>query len=147
MPYVIFMLLSIFLLPTSLMASEFYQWVDEEGVTHYTQTPPPSQIAAERRQLAPIDFPNPAETGESGEINTESSPDLEALRAARAKNCNNARENLARLNSAQEIVRLSSGEETLHEVMQLPVLSIEERQQEIERTRTFLDEFCVQQQD
>lgn len=140
-----YMMLAILLLPVNLMASEFYQWVDDEGVTHYTQTPPPSQVGAERRQLAPVDFPNPDATEELEEINAESSPDLEALRAARAENCSNARENLSRLNSAQEIVRLSSGEETLHEVMQLPVLSIEERQQEIERTRTFLDEFCSQQ--
>lgn len=29
------------LLATPVMAAQYYKWIDEQGVTHYTETPPP----------------------------------------------------------------------------------------------------------
>jgi hypothetical protein len=37
------------LLSSPALASKFYRWVDENGVTHYTQTPPPE--GTQRREV------------------------------------------------------------------------------------------------
>jgi hypothetical protein len=38
--------LAILLLSSPALASKFYRWVDDKGVTHYTQTPPPEGTSA-----------------------------------------------------------------------------------------------------
>ena len=38
------MILGLLLSPTSLFANSIFHWVDENGVHHYTESPPPSDI-------------------------------------------------------------------------------------------------------
>lgn len=40
------LLISAFILNPSVSFAEMYKWVDEEGNTHYTQSPPPGDIEA-----------------------------------------------------------------------------------------------------
>lgn len=135
MRYFIFCLL---LLSTTAYASKLYQWVDEEGVTHYTQTPPPSHIYAEERT---INSPKPQQEP-SAEENPENADPLQDLKAVRAENCHKSRENLAKLTSNQELVSVATGDETPEELANMKPMSLEEREQEIARVQDFINEFC-----
>ena len=135
MRYFIFSLL---LVSSAVSASQLYQWVDEEGVTHYTQTPPPSYVNAEQRTLQ-----EPKPKPEATEVEEPQEQDaLAALKAARAENCKMARENLQKLTSDQELVALATGNETPEEMAAMKPMTIEERQADIEKYRNFETEFC-----
>lgn len=44
----------------SALAQEVYKWVDQQGVTHYTSSPPPPGVAAKVLQAPASPTPNPA---------------------------------------------------------------------------------------
>ncbi|MFN3714798.1 MAG: DUF4124 domain-containing protein [Alcanivoracaceae bacterium] len=73
------------LLSSPALASKFYRWVDENGVTHYTQTPPPEgkQGREVRTQGgASSDQPQELERLEQQRQRAEQDRRLEAGRAA-----------------------------------------------------------------
>ena len=94
----------------TLAAGKMYRWVDEQGVTHYTQSPPPKGEVTEIKKPPP-----PAISPEEAQRKlTEKQQRLEDLREDRdlakqkgqeeteqqerlSKNCEGARNNLSRL--------------------------------------------------
>ncbi|HZH44631.1 MAG TPA: DUF4124 domain-containing protein [Lysobacter sp.] len=67
-------------------AGEIYQWKDANGVTHYSDSPPPNR-AYQNRTIRDRGAPAAAGTGSTAE-----NPD-----------CTNARSNLERLNSSADV--------------------------------------------
>jgi Domain of unknown function (DUF4124) len=47
-----FILFAVFCLCTSLEADEIYQWIDQNGVTHFTNEPPPAGAKIVKQQQA-----------------------------------------------------------------------------------------------
>ncbi|MEK7989789.1 MAG: DUF4124 domain-containing protein [Thiotrichaceae bacterium] len=132
-----YLMLFFLLFSTTVYADKLYQWIDEEGTTHYTQTPPPSYIGAEERE-----FNTPKVKKSAAVEQTENIDPLQALKDARAQNCKQLRQNLAKLTSNQELVSLKTGNETDEEMTQMKPMTIEEREQEIAKTQGIIDEFC-----
>lgn len=51
------------LLPIGIEAQQYYRWVDADGVSHFSQSPPPSDVEAERALLprtSPVNATNTA---------------------------------------------------------------------------------------
>lgn len=94
-------------------AEQVYRWVDENGVVHYSATPPEGQSAEERR-LRYIPNPDPAaaeaaqkrwsaeteQRRKAQEASATKGAQGAAERAERARNCQAAREIVSRLQSA-----------------------------------------------
>ncbi|WP_353570234.1 DUF4124 domain-containing protein [Candidatus Albibeggiatoa sp. nov. BB20] len=133
-----YLILFFLLFSTTVYAGKMYQWVDDEGTTHYTQTPPPSYIGAEERVLK---TPKPKPELKDAE-QTENTDPLQALKEARAQNCKQSRQNLTTLTSNQELVSLATGNETDEEMAEMKPMSIEEREKEIATAQGFINEFC-----
>ncbi len=145
------LLLALFLAgPWALPAAhaEMYKWVDEQGVTHYTQTPPPGN---DFKEVAPP--PPPAvDPGQAARQLKESQKAFderrkeareaadkqakaEAEAAERSKQCEQARRNLENLLTHPRIRYTDdSGEVTL--------LPEEERQKRIAEAREQIEELC-----
>jgi len=98
------------LVAASATAEKFYKWVDKDGVTHYTSTPPLNQKASEVK--ASGSAPKPAE-----EQAQPAAPDTfpggadaaladEAQKQAREKNCATARGNLSTLQNSAKVMRI-----------------------------------------
>lgn len=126
-------------------AAAMYKWVDEEGNTHYSQTPPPDRpaetIAAPKAPPAPPQRETTAEETADGEGETgateESGPsEAERRRVERenAARCREAREVLQRYETTARI-RVPDGDGFRY-------LSEEERQQHIRDARKIIQERC-----
>lgn len=50
------------LIPLSSVSQEYYRWVDSDGVSHFSQNPPPDNIAAEQAALPQNALTTPANT-------------------------------------------------------------------------------------
>ena len=79
-PLAIFLLLS--LAATPILAQQYYRWVDERGVVHFSQTPPPdiSQAAEQARlqRLPEIGASRaPSTTTTTGSPSAQATPDDE----------------------------------------------------------------------
>lgn len=95
---------------TTLTAGKMYRWVDENGVTQYTQTPPPKGEVTEMKPPPPPAV-DPAEAQRQLDAQRQKLEDLredrslakqetsegKAEREAKSKNCQSARNNLKRL--------------------------------------------------
>ena len=75
--------LSLLLLAAAAMAGELYQWKDASGVTHYSQTPPPSGSYTARTESGRDVTPPPAAAA--------------AGKPAESSQCATARSNIAML--------------------------------------------------
>ena len=106
-------------LPAS--AAKVYQWKDANGVTHYTDTPPPGQKAMQGRD---VDAP-PAATPTA------------AAKAPEAENCVTARKNLTQLKGTEPVGLDADGDGKLDKVM-----SAEERAQQLKLTQSMLEVYC-----
>ncbi len=126
-------------------AEKVYKWVDEQGITHYSQTPPPG-VAAEpvavstgggddaaleryRRILSPPKAEAPDGKAKEGGIEPAKKAE------ARARNCKLARERLAVLTSRSRILMLQPDGTSVR-------LTEKERQAEIERMKTIVAANC-----
>lgn len=135
------------LLTASAAAAEkVYKWVDEQGITHYSQTPPPG-VAAEpvavtaggggddaaldryREIISPPKAEAPDGKAKEGDIEPAQKAE------ARARNCKLARERLAVLTSRSRILVLQPDGTSVR-------LTEEERQAEIERMKTIIAANC-----
>lgn len=131
-----------------LQAGEIYKWVDEEGVTHYSQQPPPSgeaarvgvdrppdeEIERERREMQ--------ETGERLEARREERREAEqqaqekaAEREQREQRCADLRSTLKKLTENRRLL-VPDGD---GDVRRLPE---EERQQRVAERRRQIEEEC-----
>lgn len=133
---------------TPAQAADFYRWVDDNGVTHYSQTPPPHR---QTHQLKPPPPPaeDPAQARERldaqvqalNERRREREQEAEAERQAleaeqvRQQNCQIARSNLENLEIAtNSLMRLPDGSyERLDE---------ETRQAKMDEARQAIEKYC-----
>ena len=106
------------LLATSAFAGTVYQWKDAKGVTHYSDSPPPTQQGVQNRQLR------------------DRSPDA-AAKPAEDPNCVTARSNLARLKGSQPVGLDANGDGKPDSE-----LSAEDRAKQVQQTEQMLKNFC-----
>lgn len=67
----ILLLLAAFALPIGDAEAKMYKWVDEDGVTHFTDTPPPDEVAEDSVSTLPtVTYTPPPETS-AGPSRTE----------------------------------------------------------------------------
>ncbi len=147
-PVPLLLILSGMLLLSTAVAGKAYRWVDENGLTHYTQTPPPDKPATA------IEPPPPPVVGgqkawdqldrqwQENETRKETvqkqqlqESEEAKLQAAREANCNAARNNLENLQGPpRRLVRSSDGEYRR--------MDPAERQQQIEKAEQMIEENC-----
>ncbi len=127
-----------------------YRWVDENGVTIYSQTPPPGQVGAET--IAP---PPPLPTDENGtwknlnqqwqemqdredarKDQEEETTSDEDVRDVRARNCKAAQYNLKRLVEGRFRMRIKEPDGGYRR------LPAEERQAKIKKARQVIQDNC-----
>lgn len=133
------------------LEAEVYRWVDENGVTIYSQTPPPGQVEAETVATPPP--PPPTESNETWDnLNQQwqGMQDREDTRKdqkeqtakdqkrleARTRNCKAARYNLERLVEGRFRMRVKEPDGGYR------VLPAEERQAKIEKAEEVIRESC-----
>jgi hypothetical protein len=130
------------LLAPSAEATRFYKWVDENGVTHYSDSPPEhgryeqiqTRDPVSRLEDLPLDEDDAEDEGAQPAPAPPAGP--QTLSEARRINCETARTNLATLTSF-EVIRMD-----LDGDGQLDTLSAEQRQDQIERAREQIELFC-----
>lgn len=129
-----------------------YRWVDEDGVTHYTQTPPINEESTLIEEPKPPTRSPEEAWKELNEQrlkreNTKIKQDLKATEKEeqqriakneeiRAQNCAAAQRNLTNLQSGRtnRMVKTASGE--------YKRLTVEDHQQMLEQARKNIEEFC-----
>lgn len=142
---IIVMLLLIVAAPAPAAMYTMYKWVDDEGNTHYTQTPPmdreADRVAAPPPVQAPASPPAAAEAtpADDGEAATDDQGPTEAERRAaerhNAAQCEELRSTLQRYETTPRIrVRDAGGE--------YRYLSEEERQAQMAKARRLIGEHC-----
>lgn len=135
-------------LAVPLQADEIYKWVDEDGVTHYSQQPPPSGDAAR----VGVDTPPEEEVQRERQEMEETGERLEAQREERRETEEQAREDASeREQREQRCADLRSSLEKLTENRRLLVpdgeggvrrLPEEERQERVTERRRQIEEEC-----
>lgn len=135
-------------LAAPLQADEIYKWVDGDGVTHYSQQPPPSGDAARVR----VDSPPADEiererqqmeaTGERLEVQREQRREAEQEaresatdREQREQRCADLRSSLTKLTENRRLL-VPDGEEGVRR------LSEGERQERVAERRSQIEEYC-----
>jgi hypothetical protein len=127
-----------------------YRWVDENGVTIYSQTPPPGQVETETIAPPPPPPADPNETWENLNRQWQEMQDREDARMdrkeqatkdqerqeARATNCEAARHNLKGLAEGRFRIRIKEPDGGYR------VLPAEERQAKIEKAQEMIRENC-----
>lgn len=123
-------------------AQQVYRWVDDKGIVHYSDTPPPEKKGLERvnvrasgaAKLTPEEQAA-AEAAEKTSPESSEAAKQAELAAKKAQNCRTARINLLALNSGNEVDGDFGG-------IRRP-LTPEERQEQIEKNQTVVDRDCV----
>ncbi len=132
------------LVPLHMAAATAYKWIDENGETHYSQSPPTATKAEViKTPTSPADAPapeqKPANTAAQKPVDTKQPLDNKAKAedaAVRAENCASASKDLETLqNSPRVTVKNKDG--LYHR------LNDEERKARIEETQKRVDEFCA----
>ncbi len=130
-------------------AAAVYKWVDDNGVTQYSQTPPPGRQAVrlegglptggstgasmESRLKALQESGKKDDEGDAKKGNEAQDP---AQQAALEENCRQARESLTTLTEHRRI--LAKNEEG-----EMTRLTEEERQARVQELRDYIDEHCA----
>ncbi|MEM7027872.1 MAG: DUF4124 domain-containing protein [Pseudomonadota bacterium] len=126
--------------------AEMYKWVDEQGNTHYTQSPPPDDIKAET-----IKPPSKVDTDGATKTLEQKKKKVDDLREKRITSAeekqkaeNDIREKEEKCNQAKE--RLASYQRPRVSLENpdgsLRVIPEEERQVEIKKSQGYVTEFC-----
>ncbi len=130
----------------NLATAEIYKWVDEQGNTHYTQTPPPEVDDIEK-----LDLPSPVDTDAANQALEQRNKMLNELREERnekrelqqnnesevVKNeqqCEQARKRLASYQRPRVNVKNPDGSQRN--------LTEEERQAEIQKSKEYIKKAC-----
>jgi hypothetical protein len=121
-------------------AEQYYKWKDADGVWHYTTTPPPKDVTADkvavsRGPLQPI-APVPAE-GE-GEPATDEARKVEQVRAQIRQACDRARANVAVLQETVDVEADTNGDGKLEKIEGAG------RARELERARQLEQAYCTE---
>ena len=115
-------------------AADMYKWVDEKGVTHFSQTPPDAKDAQTLDvRTAPASSPSAAAAAEAKK--DEAKPEMtEERKKRRAEVCKAAKDALAKLESPDPVVRYGAkGEQIMIDDDERPGL-IEEAKKNISLT-------------
>jgi len=91
-------------------ANDLYKWTDDKGVTHYSDTPPPSQATASRIKVAPgvpSDVAATAAADASKAKDGTIPPPATAAATPQDKACEQARSNLNLLQSKYAVADAS----------------------------------------
>jgi hypothetical protein len=137
--------LLLFLLAGNASAA-MYKWVDEEGNTHYTQSPPPGDVQAET--IAPPPRVNTRNAVEQLKEQQEKADELRNQRLEVAEEQRKNEEELARKKANCELARkrLASYEEPRVKFVQEDGSRVrateEERLEQIKISQEMIDEFC-----
>jgi hypothetical protein len=139
-------LIAFLLLTLSLNAhsAEIYKWMDEEGKTHYSQTPPDGveaeAIQPDRTPARPLtqDF-TIKQPGVQGEVDVkdmqDDSGEITVIDTDKLKTyCEDQRRNLAVLQNTRRISVMEDGKSTN--------ISYEDKEQKIQNIQKNLQEYC-----
>lgn len=130
-------------------AQQVYKWKDSGGVTHFSQTPPPTGTNFSKVQLnnAPTVSSNPPAAASDDAAESEGSSAPQHLAAAgtqpdnpanRARLCQQLRDNIAALEGKQPVVTAGSDGKPM-------VLSDSARQQQLATAREQQTQYCTGQ--
>jgi len=136
------MLLSLALIPLAAMAQQMYKWVDEKGVTHFSESPPPDgkatkvEVKPTGTERARVDNWKEREL-ESRQRRTQKEIVEEETRrkeeGARVQRCSRAREGLDTVKNSRRVYSLDEkGERVYMEDKDRPA-AIEKWSQEVQR--------------
>ncbi|HRQ65808.1 MAG TPA: DUF4124 domain-containing protein [Xanthomonadaceae bacterium] len=126
-------------------ATRFYKWVDEEGVVHYSDSPPAhgryEQIetrdpASTFEELDALEDENSEGTEEEAQERPTRPPSPQSVAEARQINCQNARNNLDTLTSFDAIQMDLDGDGELETLTEAQV------EEQVERMRAQIERFC-----
>lgn len=110
------------LLALPAFAGQVYQWKDANGVTHFSDAPPPDQQRFQNRKLKD-------EPGQSEQVATKPAED---------PNCNTSRKNLENLRSDKPVGLDANGDGELDQEM-----SAEDRANQVALTEQTLKTYCT----
>ena len=118
-------------------AEAMYKWVDDKGVTHFSQTPPETsnaqKLEVRTAPASPAADAAPADTKGKGD---DAKPQrTEAQKKERAERCKGAQEALAKLESPEPVVRYGEKGE------QIPVTD-DERPGYMEQVKKVIAQQC-----
>jgi hypothetical protein len=118
-------------------AESVYKWVDDKGVTHFSQTPPDSSNAQKLEvRSTPASPASDAAAPDAKAQDAEAKPQrTEAQRKQRAERCKNAHQALDKLNNPEPVVRYGEKGE------QIPV-GDDERPAYIEQVKKVIAQQC-----
>ena len=128
------------------VSAAMYKWVDEDGNTHYTQSPPPGDIQAET--IAPPPRVNTKQAVEQLNEQEEKASELRKQRLDAAEEQRKKDEELARKQANCELARqrLESYTEPRVKFVQADGTRVrateEERLEQIKTSQDMIDEFC-----
>ena len=137
---------TIFIVNSSIAMAAMYKWVDEDGNTHYTQSPPPEGIESKVLKQPPkIDDKDTSKSfskqqeyidkaREKRQKNKEVIKKAEADKAFNQENCRRARARLASYSIPRARILQSDGSRILP--------SEDERQKEIAKSNEMIKEWC-----
>jgi len=130
--------------------ASIYKWTDEGGEVHYSQTPPPgvpattveiqdthpsSSALKEKTEIQNLQNKQQA-TEQVKKMEQEKSQALEKIAEEKAQNCQTAKDNLTEFN---EHVRMRLTDPTTNKTV---MLTPEQRDEEIAKIQTIIDENC-----
>ena len=142
------MMAAIWLATSSVSHAAFYKWVDESGVTHFSESPPPAGHYEEMQLPSPAeeadteqqsaDAPAGIQDAAGGQPQTSSPNDDKEqakVQAARELNCQLAKERLTVLENHDRI-RYTETDGKVR------LLSDEEKQAKLGEARKMMEEMC-----
>jgi hypothetical protein len=129
-------------------AAAIYKWVDRDGVTHYSETPPPPEVQTrvvpiQAAPTAPAPAPKTASEGDKDAPAAPAAPstgsDKEKLAKSRAVQCSQVKDTLKTLDSPLPVYTSNSaGDQVL--------LTNQEREEAVERWKKLEDKYCAPQE-
>ena len=139
---------------SSQLAAEIYKWTDENGVTHFSETPPPSDQEAEIQDIPEFSGDNGLSLPPNGNLEDADSPapelsaadqrrqELAASRAANAREreaterlCQNIRMRLDQIEPSRRVFYTDEEGETVR-------MDDEQRVAEVERLKEIQRQTC-----
>jgi len=137
------------LLCAPAQATKIYQWVDEQGRTHFTQTPPPAGKEAQRIEPSYVtpsssgttytETTRPAEpAAATDEPSTDEAEVLVMSRTEARAACENARNRLQTLESTDSLLMTRDDDGNLR------VLQEHEIQQRIQEQKELIQRYCIE---
>ena len=136
----------LFIIIPYCVSAEMYKWVDEDGNTHYTQSPPPGGI--ESQTIKPplkVDSANAQseverQTGKADELRKERQEKKNAIElqkeneAVQKENCKRAKQRLATYSRPRGLIEQEDGSRVR--------ITEEERQAGLKDSQEMIEKYC-----